>query len=49
VSAIVHRFSASIHYWDAFNELTAYDRSSMREDAPKQTAVIDRMGQIPYA
>jgi endo-1,4-beta-xylanase len=49
VAAIVRRFSGSIHYWDAFNELTAYDRSSMREDAPKQTAVIDRMGQIPYA
>jgi endo-1,4-beta-xylanase len=49
VTAIVRRFSGSIRYWDAFNELTAYDRSSMREDAPKETAVIDRMGQIPYA
>jgi len=48
-TAIVRRFSASIRYWDAFNELTAYDRPSMREDAPKETAVIDRMGQIPYA
>ncbi len=49
ITDIVRRFSGSIRYWDAFNELTAYDRSSMREDAPKQTAVIDRMGQIPYA
>ena len=49
VTAIVRRFSGSIRYWDAFNELTAYDRSSMREDAPKETAVIDRMGQVPYA
>lgn len=49
VTAIAQRFGASIRYWDAFNELTAYDRSSMREDAPKETAVIDRMGQVPYA
>jgi endo-1,4-beta-xylanase len=49
VTAIVRRFSASIRYWDAFNELTAYDRPSMRQDAPMETAVIDSMGQIPYA
>ncbi len=49
VTDIVRKFSGSIHYWDAFNELAAYDRPSMREDAPKQTAVIDRMGPIPYA
>jgi endo-1,4-beta-xylanase len=49
VTAIVRRFSGSIRYWDAFNELTAYDRPSMREEAPRQTAVIDSMGRIPYA
>lgn len=48
VTDIVRRFSGSIHYWDAFNELTAYDRPAMREDAPKETAVIDRMGPVPY-
>lgn len=49
VTNITRRFNGSIRFWDAFNELTAYDRSSMREDAPKETAVIDRMGQVAYA
>lgn len=49
VTACVRKFNGSIRYWDAFNELVAYDRQSMRNDAPMQTAVIDRMGVMPYA
>lgn len=48
IGECVRRFKGEIAIWDVVNEATHYDRESLRKQAPKLTAAIDRMGVVPF-